>query len=274
MVVNSFKVIFMYSEIRFALFIIRKNFQSSAELRSSFVMNIVGMAINNTAFIFLWVFFVQSVGEIGGWKAVDIVGLQGFIALCYGVVFSVGVGIRNLPEYAATGAFDRFMISPKNLLLRVATSAFSPSALGDVIFGLVCLGFFAVFSGAGLAQMVMLVPLVFFTIVVFFSITLATHALSFYFVDGGAVVRGLFELFMTPSLFHGGAFQGALRFVFTFIVPSLLIGALPVESFKSLDLVKFGIMAILTLTWFMISLVIFRASVKKYESSNFMTFGN
>jgi ABC-2 type transport system permease protein len=55
----------MMREIYFALYAIKKNIQSSAELRTSFLMNVFGMAINNTAFIFLWVSFVHSVGIIG-----------------------------------------------------------------------------------------------------------------------------------------------------------------------------------------------------------------
>ena len=73
-------------ELKFALYAIKKNIQSSAELRTSFLMNIVGMAINNTAFIFLWIFFVKSVGIIGGWTIYDIIALQGFTAVCFGII--------------------------------------------------------------------------------------------------------------------------------------------------------------------------------------------
>ena len=64
----------MMKELKFALYAIKKNIQSSAELRTSFLMNIVGMSINNTAFIILWGFFVKSVGVIGGWTVADIIG--------------------------------------------------------------------------------------------------------------------------------------------------------------------------------------------------------
>src|SRR3989338_6542662 len=104
----------MMKELKFALYAIKKNIQNSAELRTSFLMNIVGMSINNTAFIILWGFFVKSVGVIGGWTVADIIGLQGFVALCFGIVFSAGAGIRKLADYTASGAFDRFMLSPKN----------------------------------------------------------------------------------------------------------------------------------------------------------------
>jgi hypothetical protein len=42
-------------ELHFALYAIKKNIQNSAELRTSFLTTIIGMAINNSAFLFLWI---------------------------------------------------------------------------------------------------------------------------------------------------------------------------------------------------------------------------
>lgn len=264
----------MIKELRFALYSIKKNIQNSAELRTSFLMNIIGMSINNTAFIVLWGFFVQSVGTIGGWTVADIIGLQGFTALCYGIVFSAGAGIRKLADYIASGSFDRFMLSPKNLLLRVATSSFGVSALGDIVFGIVCLGIYVVIMQATIYQILLMVLLVVISTIVFLSAAITVQSASFFFIDASAVTSSLFELFLTPALFHGGAFQGVMRFVFTFIIPSLLIGTLPVEIVRDISLTKLLLVSILALFWFFVSTQIFNRAVRKYESSNFMTFGS
>ena len=264
----------MMKEIYFALYAIKKNVQSSAELRTSFLMNIVGMSINNTAFIILWGFFVSSVGIIGGWTVADIIGLQGFTALCYGIVFSAAAGIRKLADYTASGAFDRFMLSPKNLLVRVATASFSVSALGDIVFGVVCLGIFVFLIHATIYQILLIILLAIISTIVFLSAAIAIYSTSFFFEDASSVTGSLFELFFTPSLFHGGAFQGAMRFIFTFVIPSLLVGTLPVEIVTNVSLGKLLLVGILALFWFLISIKIFNKSVRKYESTNFMTFGN
>jgi ABC-type uncharacterized transport system permease subunit len=65
-----------------------------------------------------------------------------------------------------------------------------------------------------------------------------------------------------------------MRFIFTFILPSLLVGTLPVEAVKDMSLVKLFIIGIFAIVWMVISIKIFNKAVKKYESSNFMTFGN
>ena len=264
----------MANELQFALYAIKKNIQSSAELRTSFLMNVIGMFVNNTAFILLWVFFVKSVGVIGGWTAADIIGLQGYTSLCYGVVFSTCFGIRKIPDYISSGVFDRFMLSPKNLLMRTATSAFSVSSLGDIIFGVVCLCIYAVLIHAGLIQVALMLAIACIASIIFLSAILIINSRSFFFSDSSAVTGSLFELFLTPSLFHGGAFQGAMRFIFTFIIPSLLVGAIPVEIVRDASFEKFLLVGVLAVIWFLFSIYIFNRSVRHYESSNFMTFGS
>lgn len=264
----------MFKELRFALYAMKKNIQSSAELRTSFLMNVVGMAINNSAFIILWVFFVKSVGVIGGWTAVDIIGLQGFNAFAFGIVFSLAGGLRKLPDYVYSGAFDRFMLSPKNLLMRIATSAFMPSAVGDIVFGIVCITIFGIVTHFTYIQIILALVLLIFAMVMFVAATITAYSTSFLFMDSRAIVDGIFETFMTPSLFHGGAFQGIMRFIFTFLIPSLVIAALPVEAIRDISFGKLALIGVVSIGWLCLALYVFSRAVRRYESSNFMTFGS
>jgi ABC-type uncharacterized transport system permease subunit len=93
-------------------------------------------------------------------------------------------------------------------------------------------------------------------------------------MDAYSVTSGFFDMFMTPALFDGGAFQGIMRFIFTFLIPSLLIGALPVEITKDISVSKLVLIGVLAILWFLLSIKIFNKAIRKYESSNFMTFGN
>lgn len=263
----------MNKELKFVFYSIKKNIQNSAELRTSFLMNIFGMMLNNVSLIIIWVFFVKSVGNIGGWTAYDIIALQGFVALSFGISHSMFSGIEQLADYVAAGSFDKFMLTPKNLLLRVSTSAFGVSAVGDIFFGIICLTIYGVLIHASILQILFILLLVLITAIMFFSMSVFISSLSFYFTDSSPVVRGTFDLFLTPSIFHGGSFQGVTRAIFTFVIPSLLIGALPVEAVKDTSFSKLAIILGITLIWFFISIKFFKKSVRRYESANFMTFG-
>lgn len=261
-------------EVKFALYAIKKNIQSSAELRTSFLMNMFGMVINNSAFIIIWVFFAQAAGNIGGWTANEVIGMLGFSALSYGMVFSFGSGLRNLPDYLASGVFDRFMLSPKNLIVRTATSSFDASAVGDIVFGVICLGVYFFLISATLPQVLLTIFFTFITSLLFLGVTISIISVGFFFTDSSPVTQSLFELFITPSLFHGGAFQGVMRVIFTFIIPALLVAAIPVEAVRDLSLTTTLLVSILAIAWFLLSLFLFSKAVRRYESSNFMTFGN
>ncbi len=86
----------------------------------------------------------------------------------------------------------------------------------------------------------------------------------------GIVVFPWFLGFMYGEI---GVVLGAMRFVFTFIIPSLVVGALPIEIIRDISIDKLILCAFLALIWLIVSFKIFKWGVKKYESSNFMTFG-
>lgn len=261
-------------EIKFALYTIGKNIQSSAELRTSFLTNMVGMMINNSAFIIIWFFFAKAAGNIGGWTSNEVIGMLGFCTFSYGVIFSVGSGLRSLPTYITSGVFDRFMLSPKNLIVRTATSAFDASAVGDVVFGALCIVAYFILISATLSQILLGVLFLCLSSVLILGVVISIFSIGFFFTDSSSVTQGILEMFITPSIFHGGAFQGTLRAIFIFVIPALVVGTIPVETIINPSLYSILLVVILPFVWLGLSFVIFKKAVKKYESSNFMTFGN
>lgn len=108
---------------------------------------------------------------------------MGFTALSYGIVFSGTSGIKKLADYVASGSFDRFMLSPKNLLVRVATSSFGISALDDIVFGVVCLLIYGFLTQITVAQIFLISLLVFISVLVFLAAAIAIYSASFLFTD-------------------------------------------------------------------------------------------
>ena len=131
--------------IKLALLNIKKNFKNEKELKSSFIISVVGMAINNIAFLILWYYFGKTIGELNGWKPMDIFGLYGFGTTSYGIVASLFSGMFDIPNYISSGNFDKYLLTPKNILLKVSTSKISTSAFGDLLFGIVCFIVFFMF---------------------------------------------------------------------------------------------------------------------------------
>jgi ABC-2 type transport system permease protein len=213
------------------------------------------------------------IGDINGWEPFDIFGLYAYGGISYGIVASVFYGIFNIPTYISTGNFDKYLITPKNTLLKVATSAISTSAMGDFLYGVICFIIFAVVSKLSIIQLLVSILLMILASIVFFSFSLICMSISFYLMDGENVSNGIYGMFLSASLYHGGAFTGILRFAFIFIIPSLLLGAIPVELVKNISIASIGFIALLAITWFLLAILFFYKSLKKYESNNFFGFG-
>lgn len=260
--------------IKLALLNIRKNIKNEKELKSSFIISIIGMAINNIAFIILWYYFGKTVGELNGWQPMDIFGLYGISTTSYGIIASIFSGLFDIPNYISSGNFDKYLLTPKNILLKVSTSKISTSAFGDLIFGIACFIIFTISSKLKFIQILLALFLIIISSIVFYSFSLICMSISFYLMDGHNVSQGIYGLFLSNSLYHGGAFTGVLRLIFTFIMPSLLLGAIPVEIIKTLSIPNLIMIIILTAFWFILSIKFFYKSLKKYESNNLFGFGS
>lgn len=259
--------------LKLAILNIKKNFQNAKELKSAFLISIIGMFLNNSAFIVLWLNFGATVGNLNGWDKYDIMGLYGFCTTSFGLVFSCLYGINNLPRYISSGNLDKYLLTPKSTLIKIATSAVSTSAIGDFIFGLFCFASYVFLAKLSIVQILIFILLIFITSIIYFAFTLISMSLSFYFMDGENISTGLFQMLLTPSLYHGGAFNKVLRIIFIFVIPALLLGAVPVEIVKNMSLLKLLGVIGLTIFWLVISIWFFYKSLKKYESNNFFGFG-
>lgn len=262
----------MIKELSFAWYCIKKNFQSSTELRTSFAMNVLGMMINNISFLVIWMCFTQAVGNVGGWSAYDMIGLFGFNATCYGITYSLFGGIRLLPEYVAGGAFDRYLLSPKNVLLRTATSKLTVSGFGDLFFGLICAVLYVCIMHMAFPRILLMSMVACIVQLAFFAVAIVSASVAFFLTDATMTSRSIFELFFTPSMFDGGAFQGVTRLFFIFIIPSLVLAALPVEIVRDMDFGKLVLVLLLSLGWFAFSIFLFYRGIRRYESSSLMGY--
>ena len=260
--------------IKLALLNIKKNIKNEKELKSSFIISVVGMMLNNVSFLILWYYFGKTVGELNGWKPMDIFGLYGFSCTSFGIVASLFYGLFEIPNYISTGNFDKYLLTPKNILLKVSTSKISTSAFGDLLFGITCFIIFSVYSKISLIQLMLAVFLIIISSIVFYAFSLVCMSISFYLMDGYNVSQGLYGMFVSNSIYHGGAYTGVLRIIFTIVMPSLLLGAIPVEIIKNISLKSIIMIVLLAICWLAISIMFFYKSLKKYESNNLYGFGN
>ena len=263
----------MINNLKIMIYNIKKNIKNAKELKVAFITSVLGMCLNNISFLILWYYFGKTVGTLNGWEPLDIFGLYAFSTTSYGIINSFLYGIYNIPRYITTANFDKYLLTPKNILMKIATSDVSTSAIGDLMFGVICLIVFIVSAHLNIYQILLSLVLILIATIIFFAYSLICSSFSFYFMEGENISLSIYQTFLSTSIYHGGAFTGILRKVFIYIMPALLVGAVPVEIVKNINLTKVLGIILLTMMWLYISIKFFYRSLKKYESNNFFGFG-
>lgn len=245
------------------------NLRSAMELRAAFLLQVVGMAVNDCSFVIAWLIFFNAVGTVNGWGAQETIALLGFNVLGFGLTFGFAGGSMWLPRYVEQGTFDGFLLSPRNLYVRTVTSRFEMPALGDALLGIILLIVYAVQSGS-LISLVWFLAMLPATVIIYMSVSMTCSTAAFYFPDADHIVLALFKMFLTPGLYPSALFPKIARFIFIVIIPSLAIGGLPVEAVKDHDFSPVGMVWAVEIGWLLISLAAFYGSVRRYESGNYI----
>lgn len=244
------------------------NIRESAAERVSFVMQILGMILNNVAFIIVWVLFIDVFGKLNGWGAAEVIALQGYNALIFGVAFTLCGGFVPVRALILNGGFDSILLTPRALLTRIATLDIRTSAIGDIVYGVVCVGVYLVLAGGGWYEALMLLLFMVPALAIFLSILLISATVAFYVADSEDLSRSIFELFFAPSMYPAGGFQGLTRFVLVFVIPSITIASLPIELLSTFSWFWFGVIWVLGLVWPALAYWFFLSGLKRYESGN------
>lgn len=255
-------------EMGVALYIIKTNFQNETELRGAFLLQVFGMFLNDFAFVLVWIFFFKAFGTINGWSTNETIALEGFVALVFGFCFAFGGGVRTLPRRINNGSFDNFLLSPRSLYMRIATSAMDTSAIGDIIFGIALLVLYVLLARLSFLQVLVLASLAVPAALVFINVALMSSMVGFLMPDAERLSRSIFEIFFSPSMYPAALYQGVMRFIFFFGIPALAIGGIPVEVVRDINPVWYVLIWLVAIFWTLVANLTLSTAVKRYESGN------
>lgn len=129
----------LLSSIKYLLMCVGYNVKESVSNKKSFVIQTTAMFLNNFVFIFFWqVLFANKGGSINGMTIQDILYLWSIPTIGYGIAFFCFGGMDTLCKDIVEGNLDIYLTKPKNSLISTLTSRSILSAMGDLLFGLVC----------------------------------------------------------------------------------------------------------------------------------------
>jgi ABC-2 type transport system permease protein len=93
----------LLNEIVFFFFQWKQNIRNQQALRTSFLLQVAGMFINNIAFFVIWIMFSKTIGVINGWGAMQTFGMLCVSMLTFGIVHSLFGSTGTLTDTVPTG---------------------------------------------------------------------------------------------------------------------------------------------------------------------------
>jgi len=245
------------------------NILSALAYRTSFIIQIVSMIINDTVMIVLFYFFFSRFGTIGGMDFQGYIKLLVVILWWYCVMHIFLYGSRKIGEMVMNGSLDAHLLLPKNILLRILISGFSVTAIGDLIYGIGLLFLIkdlTIVFGIKLLFVSLCAGIIFTWFMVIFE------SLAFRIGSSRELSRGIFEAVLWPSHYPPGIFNGMIfKVLFMTIIPVFFVAYLPYDIVSS----EFTLRKTLLLLWAAIFFwwawtFVFYRWLRRYESGNMM----
>lgn len=244
---------------------LRFNLEASMEYRASFLTQVVGMILNNSAFILFWLILFDRLGDIRGFGFNDVMFLWALSAAGYGLAGIFLGNASSLSRAIYTGELDVYLVQPKPVLPSFLASRMSVSAWGDLAYGLVLYGFTQPLDPARIALFIafcLLFALVLAALRVFY------HSLSFFLGNAEDFAATASDLVLAFCLYPGSIFDGPSLLLLHSLVPAALVAWIPIELFRSFDLARLGLLIGADAVIIGAAVLAFHLGLRFYESGN------
>lgn len=246
------------------------NLKNAHALSHSFWIGVVSMMVNNLTFFIVWLLFMKATGPINGWTSLDVFGMVGIAMLTYGFSHAFFYGINDLPQSVTRGTFDYVLLSPTNMFFKISGSSFVVTAYGDLLQGVGVTILYGILMHFSFFSWILFSLGILIGCIIHTCIRLLYALVVFFVHDGDTIYQQLFAIFNRPTLYPGALFPNKLKILFMTLIPALLTSAVPIDIVKLHSLKLIGFAAFVTLTWVLITSFIFKISVRRYESGNYL----
>lgn len=246
----------------------RTQFKAATKLRAAFVLQIIGMMVNNVGLLAAWLFLFSRFGTINSWSGIDYMGAQGVSMFVFGLLLAFVSGIVELPRYVDQGTFDVYLTRPSSILGQVASSTIEIATIGDMILGVILLTIYISVAHVSLLSVAVFMVALVIAIILMFCFTLLPYLLAFYMFDSDKVARAAHLMFVDIGVFPTGIITGWMRTLLLTGFPGLFAFIIPLQVLRGLEWEYLALGAVVAVFWLVVTLWLFRRSLRKYESAN------
>lgn len=242
------------------------NLAAGMEYRASFLTQVVGMMLNNSAFILFWLILYDRIGTtIKGYGFHDVMFLWALSAAGYGIA---AVFLGNAPSLSRTiytGELDVYLLQPKPVLPSFLISRMSIPGWGDLAYGMVL---FACTQPLSPGRIALFLAFSILMALVLAALRILYHSLTFFFGNAEDFAGTASEIVLSFMLYPGSIFEGPVSLLLHSLIPAALIAYIPAELFRAFDAGRMALLVAADLFLVLCAWGLFTLGLRKYESGN------
>jgi ABC-2 type transport system permease protein len=243
------------------------NIKKEWQYKTSFIMKIVFMLLNNASFVLIFYIISKQVHDFNGYGFNEILLLFGLSAGAYGIACLFFGGIFDMTDYIYEGKLDVFLTQPKSVLINVACSRSDISAIGDIA---------SVFIFLSIANAVWwwylaVIPIIICGGIIFASCHVMFSTLGFYIKRGDTLATMVTDTHMKASQYPPVIFNTTVKIMLYTFIPAAFITFVPAANvLLSFNWLWFGIWIAVTALWVFLAFFFFNIGLRKYNSGSLM----
>jgi ABC-2 type transport system permease protein len=255
----------MKNTLRFVLAYLSLNLSAAMEYRAAFLVQALGMVLNDVVFFIFWALYFARFPNVVGWDARDIAQLWAVAAVSIGLSATLFGNCTRLATIIVQGQMDYYLGLPKNTLIHLLVSRSGLAGWGDVAFGL---GAYVLFGRLDLPSIALYVGLVVASTLIYVAFNVLAGSLGFWIGNAEATAFQAQQATLNFSLYPGAMFQGWIRVLLFTVMPAGFISHLPVELLRNFDPWRMALLLGFTAFSVVLAVGVFRIGLQRYESGN------
>ena len=213
----------------------------------------------------------QGRTHIGNWTAPEALLVSGWFILLDAIIDgAISPSLTSVVEHIRQGTLDFVLLKPADAQFLVSTARFQPWKLTNGIgaMGVFVYSFRAMHRVPDLAGVATAVALLGVSTVLLYSLWILTVSAAFYVVKVDNLSY-LFTSIFDAARWPANVFRGAVRFIFTFILPLALMTTYPAEALLGrLEGVTVLYSALGTIAFAAFARLVWLRSIAKYTSAS------
>lgn len=252
-------------ELKFLLAVWKANLLSVMEYRVSFIMQALGMMLNDFIYFAIWIIFFDRFKEVRGWDIGDMYITYGVLASAFGLVALLFGNAFNLSEIINKGRLDYYLSFPRPVLLHTVSSRMISSGMGDFTYGFISYALSGYYTWDGFLRFILATLL---AATVFAAFLILVQSLSFWFGMMSNLTSLALNAMITFGIYPTTLFDGYAKLILFTLIPAAFMGALPAEFIRAFTWQTLGQLLLGAIVFLCAAVAFFRLGLKRYESGS------